>query len=105
LYLGFEIHGPGTQVDSGRTFRGNRTLGLKSMVQVHKSTRSHLQARSCGNRTLGMKSMAQVFKPTLVAQVDFNGRNLKPASVAKLLFFRFFIRYGFPESPFRFFAS
>jgi hypothetical protein len=31
--------------------------------------------------------MAQVLKPTPVAQVDFNGRNLKPAPAAKLLIF------------------
>jgi hypothetical protein len=29
--------------------------------------------------------MAQILKPTPVAQVDFNGRNLKPAPAAKLL--------------------
>jgi hypothetical protein len=102
-HLGSEIHGPGTQVDSGRTFKsttvapvpwvlnpwprytirlrshpqarsgGNCTLGLKSMAQVLKPT-SVAQARSGGNRTLGLKSMAQVLKPTPVAQVDANGR-------------------------------
>jgi hypothetical protein len=49
-YLGSEIHGLGTQVDFGRTFK----------------------TASGGNRTLGLKSMAQVLKPTPVAQVDAN---------------------------------
>jgi hypothetical protein len=81
-YLGSEIHGPGTQVDSGRTFKsttvaqarsgGNRTLGLKSMAQVLKPTLV-AQARSGGNRTLGLKSMAQVLKPTPVAQARSGG--------------------------------
>jgi hypothetical protein len=82
-YLGSEIHGPGTQVDSGRTLKptpvaqarsgGNHTLGLKSMAQVFKPT-PVAQARSGGNCTLGLKSMARVLKPTPVAQVDANGR-------------------------------
>jgi hypothetical protein len=50
-YLGSKIHGPGTQVVSGHTFK------------VHYG----------GTRTLGLKSMAQVLKPTPVAQVDANG--------------------------------
>jgi hypothetical protein len=42
-------------------------------------------------------------KPTPVAQVNFNSCNLKPAPAAKLLVFSdFFIRFGFPESVFRF---
>jgi hypothetical protein len=53
---------------------GNRTLGLKSMAQVHKSTPIALQARSCGNCTLGLKSMARVLKLTPVVQVDANSR-------------------------------
>jgi hypothetical protein len=45
-YLGSEIHGPGTQVDFGRTFKP----ALAAIVPW-------------------------VFKPTLVAQVDANSRN------------------------------
>jgi hypothetical protein len=48
-YLGSEIHGPGTQVDFGRTFKP----ALAVIV---------------------LKSMAQVLKPTPVAQVDANSR-------------------------------
>jgi hypothetical protein len=43
-------------------------------------------------------------KPTPVAHAD-SGRNLKPASAAKLFVFSVFIRFGFPESAFSFFAS
>jgi hypothetical protein len=106
-YLGSEIHGPGTQVDSGRIFKStpvaqarsgsNRTLGLKSMARVLKPTpvaqvdaNGRTQARSGGNCTLGLKSMAQVLKPTPVAQAD-SGRNLKPAPAAKLLVFSDFL--------------
>jgi hypothetical protein len=40
-----------------------------------------------------------------VALADF-GRNLKPAPAAKLLVFSdFFIRFGFSENAFSFFAS
>jgi hypothetical protein len=39
---------------------------------------SHLQARSGSNRTLGLKSMTQVLKSTPVAQVDANGRYPSP---------------------------
>jgi hypothetical protein len=77
---------------------GNRTLGLKSMAQVCKSTpvapssplrwqpylgpwprytsrlRSHLQASSCDNCTLGLKPMARVLKPTPASQVNAKGR-------------------------------
>jgi hypothetical protein len=65
-YLGSEIHGPGTQVDSGRTFK----------------TTPVAQARSGGNCILGLKSMAQVLKPTPVAQAD-SGRTFKPTPVAQ----------------------
>jgi hypothetical protein len=51
-YLASEIHGSGTQVDFGRTFKP----ALR------------------GNCTLGLKSMDRVLKPTPVAQVDANGR-------------------------------
>jgi hypothetical protein len=56
--LGGKFHGPGTQVDSGRTFKPTPVA----------------QACSGGNCTLGLKSMAQVLKPTTVAQVVANGR-------------------------------
>jgi hypothetical protein len=49
-YLVSEIHGPGTQVDSGRTFKPT------PVAQVDANGRT--QARSSGNRTLGLKSMA-----------------------------------------------
>jgi hypothetical protein len=93
-YLGSEIHGPGTQVDFGRTFKppmaaivpwvSNPWLRYLSPLRWHKST------------------LTVAPKPTPVAQADF-GRNLKPARVAKLLVLSgFFIRFGFPESAFRF---
>jgi hypothetical protein len=103
-YLGSEIHGPGTQVDSGRTFKSTTVATIpwvwNPWPSYTSSLRSHPQARSGGNCTLGLKSTAQVLKPTLVAQVDANGRiqaysvaqadfgrNLKPAMAAKLLIF------------------
>jgi hypothetical protein len=78
-YLGSEIHGPGTQVDSGRTFKSttvatvpwvwNPWLRYLSPLRWHKPTpvaqvdaNSRTQARSGGNCTLGRKSMAQVLK-------------------------------------------
>jgi hypothetical protein len=78
LYLGSEIHGPGTKVDSGRTFKpvlaaivhwvSNPWLRYSSPLRWHKST-----------LTVAPKS-------TPVAQGDF-GRNFKPAPVAKLFVF------------------
>jgi hypothetical protein len=77
-YLGSEIHGPGTQVDSGRTFKLAPAATVPWVRNPWPSytslLRSHLQARSGGNHTLCLKSMAQVLKPTPVAQVDANGR-------------------------------
>jgi hypothetical protein len=46
--------------------------------------------------------MAQILKPTLVAQVDFNGRNLKPAPTAKLLVFSDFFTLAFRKVLFIF---
>jgi hypothetical protein len=77
-YLGPEIHVPGTQVDSGRTFKltltttvpwvRNPWLKYSSPLRWHKST------------------LTVAPKPTPVAQADF-GRNLKPAPATKLLIF------------------
>jgi hypothetical protein len=77
-YLGSEIHGPGTQVDFGRTFKPalaaivpwvrNPWLKYLSPLRWHKST------------------LTVAPKTTPVAQADF-GRNLKPALAAKLLIF------------------
>jgi hypothetical protein len=77
-YLGSEIHGPGTQDDSGRSFKSTTVAPVPWVCNPwHRYTSrlwSHLQAHSGGNRTLGLKSMAQVLKSTPVAQVDANGR-------------------------------
>jgi hypothetical protein len=77
-YLGSEIHGPVTQVDSCRSFK-TTTVATVPWVwnpwpRYTSQLRSHLQARSGGNCILGLKSMAQVLKPTPMAQVDANGR-------------------------------
>jgi hypothetical protein len=77
-YLGSGINGPGTQVDSGRTFKSTTVATvpwvLNPWLRYTSRLWSHLQARSGGNRILGLKSMAQVLKPTPVAQVDANSR-------------------------------
>jgi hypothetical protein len=59
-----------------------RTLGLKSMAQVHKSTPVAPSSPLRWYPYLGLKTMAQIhkltltvdLKPTPVAQVDANGR-------------------------------
>jgi hypothetical protein len=72
-YLGSEIHGPGTQVDFGRTFKPALAaivpwVKYLSPLRWHKST------------------LTVAPKTTPVPQADF-GRNLKPAPAAKLLIF------------------
>jgi hypothetical protein len=73
-----QIHGLGTQVNSGRTFKSTTVATvpwvLNPWPKYTSRLRSHLQARSGGNCTLGLKYMGQVLKPTPVAQVDANSR-------------------------------
>jgi hypothetical protein len=70
--------GPGTQFDSGHTFKSTTVATVPWVRNPWPRYTSrlwlHLQARSGGNHTLGLKSMAQVLKATPVAQVDANGR-------------------------------
>jgi ribosomal protein L14 len=46
--------------------------------------------------------MAQVLKPTPVAQVDASSRIQARSGGKTIRFLGFFIRFGFPESAFRF---
>jgi hypothetical protein len=89
LYLGSEIHGLGTQVYPGRTFKST-TVATAPWVRnpwprYTSRLRSHIQVHYGGNRTLGLKSLAQVLKPTPVAQVGANGRTQAHSSVTSRL--------------------
>jgi hypothetical protein len=68
-YLGSEIHGPGTQVDSGRTFKSTTVATIHKSIPVAPSSPLRWQPY-LGSEIHGLGT-----------QADF-GRTLKPARAA-----------------------